>query len=101
MDWGVARTASSDYLCAKRKVKFVADASIQPDDSATIIIEKDAVMRPLENATVVANTSTRYHRMIESHIQISGRKSYSGTGKYAYTDQAGVKNRSGFERTST
>ncbi len=90
---GVARYSLVDYLIKAKKVKeiLVADASVQPDDSATIVIEKNAVMRPLVNAKVVANTATGYHTMINCTINITGRKSYSGTGKYEYTDQAKVK----------
>src|SRR5205823_7099224 len=76
-----------------KKVKeiLVADASIQPSDTSTVIIEKKAVMRPLIDATVVANTSTRYHTIKEANITIEGRKNYSGTGKYSYTDPTKVK----------
>lgn len=90
---GVARYSLVDYLIKARKVKeiLVADASILPDDSATIVIEKNAVMRPLTDATVIANTSTRHHTMLHSNLTITGRKSYSGSGKYAYTDQTGTK----------
>ena len=90
---GLARYSLIDYLIKAKKVKeiLVADASIQPNDSSTIIIEKNAVMRPLIDATIVANTVTRYHKIIESNIQIAGRKNYNGSGKYAYTDQAGIK----------
>ena len=97
---GLARYSLVDYLIKAKKIKeiLVADASIQPNDTATIVIEKNAYMRPLTNATVVANTVTKYHKIIESNIQIAGRKSYTGSGKYAYTDQAGVKHLITLER---
>ncbi len=97
---GVARYSLIDYLIKAKKVKeiLVADASIQPNDTATIVIGKNALMYPLTDATVVANTTTKYHRMIESIINVSGRKSYNGNGKYAYTDQAGIKHLITLER---
>ena len=90
---GLARYSLVDYLIKAKKVKeiLVADVSIQPDDSSTIIIEKNAVMRPLINAKIVANTVTRFHTILESTVKIEGRKSYKAQGKYSYTDQAGVK----------
>ena len=90
---GTARYSLVDYLIKARKVKeiLVADASIQPDDSSTIVIEKNAVMRPLVNATIIANTSTRHHTMLQCNVNITGRKSFTGTGKYSYTDQTGTK----------
>lgn len=99
---GLARYSIVDYLIKAKKVKeiLVADASIQPDDTSTIIIEKNAVMLPLENATIVANTVTKYHRMIECTINILGRKSYYGNGKYAYKDQAGVNHLITLDRIS-
>lgn len=97
---GVARYSLTDYFIKAKKVKeiLVADASIQPNDTATIIIGKNAYMYPLTDATVVANTATKYHRMIESMINITGRKSYNGNGKYAYTDQAGIRHLITLER---
>jgi hypothetical protein len=97
---GVARYSLIDYLIKARKVKqiLVADAAIMPDDTATIIIEKNAVMRPLINATIIANTSSKHHVIQQSNITITGRKNYSGTGKYAYTDQAGVNHLIALER---
>ncbi|MBL7923743.1 MAG: hypothetical protein JNL88_06060 [Bacteroidia bacterium] len=90
---GLARYSLIDYLIKARKVKeiLVADASIQPNDSSTIVIERNAVMRPLQEAKIVANTSTRYHMISDATVNVLGRKSYTATGKYAYTDQAKVK----------
>ncbi|CAN5504147.1 hypothetical protein BH11BAC2_BH11BAC2_10190 [soil metagenome] len=90
---GLARYSLIDYLIKARKVKeiLVADASIQPNDSATIVIERNALMRTLDDAKIVANTTTKFHTISESQINVLGRKSYNATGKYAYTDQAGIK----------
>ncbi|MBK9637595.1 MAG: hypothetical protein IPO63_07175 [Bacteroidetes bacterium] len=90
---GLARYSLIDYLIKARKVKeiLVADASIQPNDTTTIVIERNAVMRPLLNAKIVANTTTKLHHINEADVNILGRKKYTATGKYAYTDPAGAK----------
>jgi len=82
----------TDYLIKANQVKEinVADASIIPGDGK-VVIEKSAYMRPLLEAKVVANTSTRYHTMTNATINITGRKSYSGSGDYEYVDQLKVK----------
>lgn len=97
---GLARYSLIDYLIKARKVKeiLVADASLQPNDSATIVIERNAVMRPLSDAKIVANTTTRLHHIDEAEIKVQGRKKYEATGKYAYTDPAGAKHLIELER---
>lgn len=87
---GLARYSLIDYLIKARKVKEikVADAVVLPADTATIVIERNAYMRPLNDASIVANTSTKYHTITDATVNVLGRKSYTGTGKYAYTDQA-------------
>lgn len=90
---GLARYSLVDYLIKARKIKeiLVADASIQPNDTATIVIERNAVMRPLQDARIVANTTTKLHNIHDAEVNVLGRKKYSATGKYAYTDPAGMK----------
>ncbi len=90
---GLARYSLIDYLIKARKVKeiLVADASIQPKDTATIVIERNANMRPLKDANIIANTSTKYHTITNSTVKVLGRKSYTAEGLYAYTDQTKVK----------
>lgn len=97
---GLARYSLVDYLIKARKIKeiLVADASIQPNDTATIVIERNAVMRPLNEAKILANTTTKYHTISNAQVNVLGRKSYTATGKYAYTDQAKVKHLITLER---
>jgi len=82
----------SDYLIKAKDVKEinVADASIIPGDGK-VTIEKNAFMDTLMNAKVVANTSTKYHTMMNSTINITSRKNYNGSGDYEYVDQLKVK----------
>ncbi len=90
---GLARYSLIDYLIKARKVKevLVADAAILPNDTATIVIERNAVMRPLNEASIIANTTTRYHTITQATVNVLGRKNYTASGRYAYTDQAKVK----------
>ncbi len=82
----------TDYLIKASEVKevLVADASIIPGDGK-LVIEKNAYMRPLVDAKVVANTTTRYHTITGADISITSRKKYSGAGYYEYIDQLKVK----------
>lgn len=90
---GLARYSLVDYLIKARRVKeiLVADASIIPNDTATIVIERAAYMRPLNESKIVANSTTKFHTITECTTQIIGRKNYSATGRYAYVDQAKVR----------
>ncbi len=76
----------------KVKEILVADASIIPD-LGNVVVERNAVMRPLVNSRVIANTATRYHTMINTNITIQSRKNYSGDGNYEYLDQTKVKHK--------
>jgi len=64
----------------------VADARIYPD-SGKLVIRKKAKMDPLKNAKIMANIITKYHNVYDADVQIHGRKSYEGTGKYDYVDK--------------
>ncbi|MEP7170212.1 MAG: hypothetical protein ABI855_12640, partial [Bacteroidota bacterium] len=82
----------NDYVIRAKKVKqiLVADASIIPD-SGKVVVEKNAKMQTLLNSKVIANTTSKYHTMVNATIDIAGRKSYSGVGEYEYNDMANVK----------
>jgi hypothetical protein len=82
----------TDYLIKAKQVKeiLVADAAIIPGDGK-VIIEKNAVMRTLNEARVVANTTTKFHTMTNATIDVTSRKSYGGTGDYEYVDQLKIK----------
>jgi hypothetical protein len=68
------------------KMIRVADAAIIPGDGNVTILRK-AEMVPLENAQILANTTTKYHVITGANLNIYGRKSYSGTGNYEYVDE--------------
>ncbi|MGM0624506.1 MAG: hypothetical protein ACQES0_01360 [Bacteroidota bacterium] len=89
----VAPVASYDlenYIITAKEVKFlrVADATIYTGDGE-VVVEKDAIMRPLKDAEIIANTTNRYHNIKNATVNIQGRKSYTGYGDYDYVDKAG------------
>lgn len=82
----------SEYTIRAKKVKevLVADASIIPDEG-NVVVEKHAKMQTFNNATVIANTTSKYHTILNATINVYGKKNYSGSGDYSYTDMARVK----------
>ncbi|NQV02523.1 MAG: hypothetical protein HQ542_07755, partial [Bacteroidia bacterium] len=70
------------------KIIKVADAAIFPD-SGKVQILKNAEMRPLTNANIIANTSSRQHNFYDAIVNVVGRKQYTGSGTYDYTDRKG------------
>lgn len=88
----LATYSLTDYLIKAYKVPqiLVADAAIIPD-SGKVVVEKNAVMRTLDNSRVIANTTTKYHTMLNTSINILGRKKYTGNGDYEYLDQSRTK----------
>jgi hypothetical protein len=76
--------------CTKVQYIDVADARIYPD-SSKVIIRKKAKMEPFQDAKVVANYITQYHKFLHCQIAITARKRYSGKGIYPYYDQDSLK----------
>lgn len=76
------------YIIYAKQVKevLVADARIIPD-SGNVTIEKNAVMRRLENAKIEANVVTNYHKLFNCDIDVYSRRAYKATGDYAYVDE--------------
>ena len=67
-----------------------ADASIIPD-SGKVVVERYAKMRTLNDARIIANTTTKYHTIYNATVNILGRKKYEGSGDYDYVDENSVK----------
>ncbi len=80
-----ARYNYKDHIIYAEGVKFlkVADATVYTDDG-NITIEKDAVMQPIQNAKIVANSTTRYHTIYNAVVSIYSKKSYTAYGDYDY-----------------
>ncbi len=76
-----------EHIIYAEGVKFVrvADATIYTDDGK-ITIEPDALMRPIQNARIVANSTSRYHTIYDAVVSIYGKKDYSAYGDYDYID---------------
>lgn len=64
----------------------VADASIHPYDG-DITIERNAKMKTIDSAQIITNNQSVTHTINDATIDIHGRKSYSGKGKYRYIDE--------------
>jgi len=78
--------ASKNIIIAKGvKIIKVADAHIYP--SGVLVINKGAHMSPLNNARIVANISSRYHKFYGAAVNISGAKKYTASGDYEYYDR--------------
>jgi hypothetical protein len=89
----VAPSAKYDlnsYIITAQGVKFirVADATIYTGNGE-VVVEKKAVMQPLQEAKIIANTTNRYHTISNATVNIQSRNSYTGYGDYDYEDKAG------------
>jgi hypothetical protein len=76
---------SKTLFCYQVEYIDVADARIYPFEQK-VVIQRKAEMDILENASVVANYITKYHKFKGANISISGKRSYKGSGEYEYTD---------------
>jgi len=74
----------------------VADALIYPD-SQRVVILKEAVMKPLKKAELVANATTKYHRLYDAELEVLGKRKYKGKAKYDYVDDRSEKQVINFE----
>jgi len=67
----------------------VADARIYPE-GRKVVIRRKAEMDPLENAEIVANYITKFHKFKNASVNISGKRAYQGSGEYEYIDVEGT-----------
>ena len=70
------------------KIIKVADAAIYPHNEKVTILQR-AEIGKLENAIILANTSTLKHRFYDAEVNITSRLSYRGSGMYDYRDVRG------------
>jgi len=77
----------AEHIIYAEGVKFirVADATIYTDDGK-VVIEKNAVMQPIKDAKIIANSTSRYHTIYDAMVSIYGRKDYTAYGDYDYLD---------------
>jgi len=81
------------------KIIKIADVAIYPN-SGKVQIQKNAEMRQLTNANIIANTSSRHHNFYDATVNVLGRKQYTGSGTYDYTDRKGDHQKIFFSRIS-
>ena len=86
---GVYDLTSSNLTVQGVEFIKVADAQIYPNEGKITIL-KDAVMEPLENARIIADTLNRYHVINRAHVDVDGKKHYTANGYYEYN--VGAKN---------
>ena len=70
------------------KLIRVGDAAIFPDSSKVTIL-KDAQMKPLNRAVIIANRDTKYHSFYNAGVTITSRKKYFANADYDYIDRNG------------
>ncbi len=64
----------------------VADARLIPQNG-DVTIYKNAKLDTLENASIIANTVTKYHKISHVKAEIFGRRDYLASGDYQYIDE--------------
>jgi len=76
-----------NFIIRAKGVKFitVADAHIFP--ASTVVIQPNAKIKALNNARIVANRTSRYHKFYGASVNILGAKKYIGSGDYEYFDR--------------
>jgi hypothetical protein len=89
----IAKYDLKKYVISCKGVKFinVADATVYPGEEGKITIQQNAVMETLKNAIIIANTKTKYHKIYDATLDITGRLKYTGTGKYDYINETKLK----------
>ena len=81
------------------KIIKVADAAIFPDKGDVMVL-KNAQMKTLEHASIIANTTTQFHSIYDASVNVISRKKYEAKGKYDYIDENDKKQQIAFDRVS-
>lgn len=71
--------------CDEVEYLDIADARIYPD-SMKVVIRKRAKIDKFENANIVANYITKFHRFEKAEVEVIARRDYSASGTYPYYD---------------
>lgn len=71
--------------CSDVQFLDIADARIYPD-SMKLNIRKKAKIDVLKNARIVASYITKYHRFVDTEVEIIARRDYKAMGNYPYYD---------------
>ena len=81
------------------KIIKVADAGIFPD-SGKVCILKNAQIRPLKRAAIIANGKTKFHHFYNADVGISSRKKYLAQANYDYIDRKNEHQQIHFSKVS-
>lgn len=85
----IAKRATYDLLSSILTVEqipeiIVADSRIIPD-SGKVVIEADAKMRTLTNATIISDTISGTHKISKATLDIISKAELKGSGEYKYS----------------
>jgi len=75
---------SATLRCEQVPNIYIADAQVIPD-SGVVVIEGEAVMRTLKNATIFADTLTKKHKIENCTLDILSKAQLKGNGAFKYS----------------
>ncbi|MDR0438189.1 MAG: hypothetical protein LBH22_07815 [Bacteroidales bacterium] len=79
------------------RIIYTADIAVQPTQG-DIVVGKDAVIKPFENANILADVKHQYYDIYNATVTIQGRSRYTANGTYNYEDISGKIHPIRFER---
>ena len=80
------------YVIRAHEVKFIncADARFYTSDGE-VEVRKNADMKPLENAKIIANVTSQYHTITSAKVKLRASRDYEAEGDYEYVGGDGSK----------
>jgi hypothetical protein len=89
----------NNYLILAKDVKIirVGDAAVFPSDSI-IAIGKDAELKPIESAVIIADTIDMHHMFTEAKVTILSKNSLKAQGYYSYKNTKGESTKIMFDQ---
>ena len=89
---GNATYSLRDYTIDAENVKLIktADAAIFPNNESVKIL-RDAQIKTLTNALIIADTANAYHSIYDAEVNIFSKHQYSAQGWTDYEDRNGMK----------
>ena len=89
---GQASYDLKNYTIDIESVKMikVADVAVFPDKEKVRVL-RDAGMETLKNASIIADTKNKYHRIYQAEVNVYGKHQFTGKGWIDYVDRLGAK----------
>lgn len=84
----VYRRKSAEIKAFDVRFILTADAAIQPNDGE-VVIHRKADMQEFNDANILTNLATKYHKIHNATVKIAGKFDYHGRGIYDYKDANG------------